>query len=139
MTIDKTRAERLVSAAMALLPYDCGDDMNIDYGITIRASAETVEALKQSDSPFAGYVISSIIDDPTEAGTQYDDWVSRTVRRSLESLADPVAATHSMEEVIHHMDQRMSARKEVMSRLRETFTTAEIEMLGIIMHGDDLT
>ena len=119
---------------MTLLPYDLGDDMVTDYGITIRATPETIEALKQSDSPFAGYVISCMVEDPDESKAHYDDWVNRSLEKTIVELNKPNAITYSMEEFSAHLDEHMATHDALHARLRETFTPEEIELLGVIIH-----
>lgn len=79
--IDKPRAEKMVKALMAILPFDDGETV-FDYGFTITAKPETIELLKQSDSTFAGYVISAI-SPPEDSKKHYDDWVLRTLKRTM--------------------------------------------------------
>lgn len=136
MRFNKTRAERIVRAAMAILPYDLGNDLREDSGITLRAEPDTVEALKQSDSPFAGYVISCLISDPAEAKAQYDDWANRSVQQSMADLDKPGAVTYSMDEVSRRLDERMSGHRALMTKLQKNFTAEEIERLGVIVHEE---
>lgn len=136
MSFNKTRAERIVSAAMTMLPSDLGDG-KIDYGITIRATPETIEALKQSDSPFAGYVISCMTEDPIEGKAHFDDWMNRSIEATMAELDLPGAVTYSLEEVMGRINERIIRHKAVLARLRETFTPEEIELLGVIIHEED--
>jgi hypothetical protein len=74
MTNEKLNA--LVMHLMSIL------DSNSNIGITARATPEAIELLKGSDSPFAGYVISCLVEND-EASLHYDDWVKRTITRSF--------------------------------------------------------
>lgn len=121
---------------MTMLPNDLGMG-RIDYGITIRATPEAIEALKQSDSPFAGYVISCMVDDPDEGKAHFDDWMNRSIEATMAELDKPGAVTYSMEEVIANMDERMAQHRDVMARLKAAFTPEEIQMLGVIIHEED--
>ena len=79
------RLDRLVRALMTVL------DADLNIGITARATPEAIELLMQSDSPFAGYVISCLIEDDREAQAHYDDWMRRTLERRIEELGlDPL-------------------------------------------------
>lgn len=122
---------------MTLLPYDLGDGMVSDYGITIRATPETIEALKQSDSSFAGYVISCMVEDPDESKAHYYDWVNRSLEKTITELDKPNAITYSTEEVSAHLDEHKATHDALHARLRETFTAKEIELLGVIIHEDE--
>lgn len=131
MSFDKTRAEKIVSAALTMLP------LSGHNGFTIRATPEAIEALKQSDSPFAGHVITCMVEDRKEARAHYDDWVNRSVGEAVAELSNPNAVTYSSEEVKAHLKERHLARKDVMARLKANFTREEIQMLGVIIHEED--
>lgn len=69
--------DRHVKALMTLLDPEHGLK-----GLSIAATPAVVEALKASDSPFAGYVISCIVP-PDQSKAEYDDWVKKTVNRTF--------------------------------------------------------
>lgn len=133
MLFDRTKAEQMIEGALRLLPiYIPRDDDSIEetsYGITIRASLEAIEALKQSDNPFAGFVISCMVENEMEAKAHYDDWANRSVARSM--AADEGHPGYSMEEVTQHLDEHRKKRMIAIAKLQAALTDDEMELLGL--------
>ena len=123
---DKIQAERIVEAVMVLFPSDENGDP-VNHGFNLSATPEALEALKQSDSPFGGYVVSGVCH-PDEAKTHYDDWCNRTLSRTIEA---DTGVTYSMEEVMTHLDERMATREAALAKVKATLTEEEIVLLGI--------
>jgi hypothetical protein len=67
--VKQTKQDRIVMALMTVL------DPDLNIGITARASPEALAYLKTSDSPFAGYVISCLVEDDAESKAHYDEWL----------------------------------------------------------------
>lgn len=129
MLFDKIKAEQMVEASMRLLPiYGLSDeDVEVkDFGITIRATPEAIEALKQSDSPFAGFVISSMVETEDESKAHYEDWVSKSLARVRDDEGG-----YTMEEVTQHLDERHKARMIAIAKLQAALKPEELELLGL--------
>lgn len=122
---DKATADRLIEAIMVLFPSPV-DGERIDYGFALKAVPDTVEALKQSDSPFAGYVISGVCP-PEESEVHYEDWATRSLSRTY----DPDGKTFTMEEVSAHLEERLKAREKAIQKVKKALSKEEIQMLGI--------
>lgn len=85
VVIDEVRADRIVDAMMKILPYDSGDHI-YDMGFRVTAPDETIRALMQSDSTFAGFVISCLAPDNATGKAYYDEWLERSVKKSMDDL-----------------------------------------------------
>ncbi len=131
MLFDKIKAEQMVEASLRLLPiYGLTDEIEVtSYGITIRATPEAIEALKQSDSPFAGFVISSMVESETESRAHYDDWCQRSLARTLSE--DGQHPGYSSEEVMEHLEERSKARMIAIAKLQAALEPEELELLGL--------
>lgn len=76
--VKQTEQDRIVMALMTVLGPDS------DMEITARASQETIDYLKTSNNPFAGYVISCLVEDDDESKAHYDEWVRNTIERATD-------------------------------------------------------
>lgn len=132
MLFDKTKAEQMVEASLRLLPvYGLHDDdiEETTYGITMRATPEAIEALKQSDNPFAGFVISSMVETEEESRSHYDDWCQRSLSRTL--AADGQHPGYSSEEVMQHLEEHRKRRMIAIAKLQAALEPEELELLGL--------
>ena len=131
MLFDKTKADQIVEAALRLLPVSGlhMDDEETSYGITMRATPEAIEALKQSDSPFGGFVISSMVEDDAESRVHYDDWCQRSLARTLDM--DGQHPGYSSEEVMQHLEEHRGRRAVAIAKLQAALKPEELELLGL--------
>lgn len=71
MDVDKT-----IEALMVLLPPPLGGN-DPEHRFKIRVDQETLEKLADSDSPFAGYLLSCMCDTKEQAEHIYNLWLDK--------------------------------------------------------------
>lgn len=76
MNIDKT-----IEALMVLLPPPLGDK-ELPHLFKIRTDQETMDKLTESESPFAGYLLSCMCDTEEEAEQIYNKWLDKKLKAS---------------------------------------------------------
>ncbi len=117
---------------MCLLPVygmEADEIEERSFGITIRATPEAIEALKQSESPFAGFVISAVVDNVDDAKRHYDDWVNQSLARSRDE--EDGHPGYSMEEVTEHLEDHRKKRMIAIAKLQAALSPEELELLGL--------
>lgn len=76
MNIDKT-----IEALMVLLPPPLGEK-ELPHRFKIRTDQETMDKLTESESPFAGYLLSCMCDKKEEAEQIYNKWLDKKLKAS---------------------------------------------------------
>lgn len=77
-----THTDKIIEALLVLCPPPVGDQQP-PHNFVIRANNEVMELLKDSDNPFAGYLISCMCETKEEAEAAYNDWLSRKLKSSI--------------------------------------------------------